>query len=231
MPELAASWRSGASSAARTTARPAASSPSCPFGIASAALSNVGPAARHDPVGQCGATRLNGVEDAVARLLLFGLRVEADSDERYGARQPGQTDTSLLALVLGLQEGQLGLRLAGARGYRGRLSVSPHDRGVGTGRDHPVRATQLLEPGRFDDLADARTNHLGAGEHRDVAQRVQAIGPEGRRLHRHGREAPLGHVQDEQRERVAGDLVGDDQQRSALLGDRRTAPARAGEPA
>ena len=116
-------------------------------------------------------------------------------------------------------------KASSASAWRARAAIaagSPcpaHDGGVGTGRDHPVRATQLLEPGRFDDPADARANHLGAGEHRDVTQRVHAIGPEGRRLHRHGREAPLGHVQDEQRERVAGDLVGDDQQRSALLGD------------
>ena len=174
-------------------------------------------AARDDAFLDRGAGGVQRVLDAVLLLLHLDLGRAADPDHRDAAGELGQTLLQLLAVVV--RGGLLDLRLDL---LDARLDVLPlagavDDRGLLL-LDHDLLGA--AEHGERDGLeldAEVLGDQLAAGEDRDVLQHRLAAVAEARRLHGRDLEAAAQLVDDERGERLALDVLGDDQQRLAGL--------------
>ena len=101
--------------------------------------------------------------------------------------------------------------------------------GVVLGRDDAAGAAEVVQRGAVELAADLLGDDLAAGQDGDVAQHLLAAVAEARRLDREHVDRAAQLVDDQRRQRLAIDVLGDDHQRLAVL--RRPSPAPAGCPA
>ena len=78
---------------------------------------------------------------------------------------------------------------------------------------HPLGAAEHVERDVFELDAEVLGDHLAAGQDRDVLEHRLAAIAEARRLHGRDLEAAAQLVDDERGQRLALDILGDDQQR------------------
>ena len=86
------------------------------------------------------------------------------------------------------------------------------------GDDHATRASELGELGVLQLQAHLLGDHLAVGQDRDVLEHPLAAVAEARSLDGHAGERPAQLVDDQRRERLALDVLGDDQDRLAATG-------------
>ena len=99
------------------------------------------------------------------------------------------------------------------------LAGAVDDRGVLLGDGHLLGAAEHLQRDVLELDAEVFRDHLAAGEDGDVLEHGLAAIAEARRLHRRDLEAAAELVDDERGERLALDVLGDDEQRLARLDD------------
>ena len=184
-------------------------------------------AARQDAFLDRGASRMHGVIDAVLALLHLDLGRAADADHRDAAGELGQPLLELLAIIV--RRGLLDLRLdLGDAGLDvGLLAGAVDDGGVLLVDHHLLGAAEHVERDVLELDAEVLGDRLAAGEDRDVLQHRLAAIAEARRLDGRDLEAAAQLVDHERGERLAFDVLGDDQQRLAGLHDRLRAAAAA----
>src|SRR6185312_12430873 len=85
------------------------------------------------------------------------------------------------------------------------------------GDDHATSAPELRDLRVLELEAHLLGDHLAAREDRDVLEHALAAIAEARRLHGDGLERAAQLVDDDRRERLALDVLGDDQQRATRL--------------
>ncbi|MNY16873.1 hypothetical protein D3C86_1501640 [compost metagenome] len=101
------------------------------------------------------------------------------------------------------------LAFAGAADQGGALLVD----------HHPPGAAELAQLDLFQANAQLAGNHQAVGEDGDVLEHLLAPVAETRRLDRHSAEDAADLVDDQSRQRLAFDVLGDEGQRPAALGD------------
>ena len=109
-----------------------------------------------------------------------------------------------------MQRPSMSVLLAGAVDDRGVLLLDAHPLGLA---EHVERDVLELD-------AEVLADHLAAGQDRDVLEHRLAAIAEARRLDRRDLEAAAQLVDDQRRQRLALDVLGDDQQRPAALHHR-----------
>ena len=93
------------------------------------------------------------------------------------------------------------------------------DRGRVLGDDDPAGLAQDVQPDLVELEPDLGGDDLGAGDDREVLQERLAAVAEERRLDRDGGEGLADRVDDQRGQRLAVDVLGDDDQRLAGLDD------------
>ncbi len=101
----------------------------------------------------------------------------------------------------------------------GRVAPAVDDRGVVLGDDDATCAAEHLEADLVELEPHLGRHDLGTGEQGEVLQDRLATVAEGRGLDGAGREGAADAVDDQGRQRLAVDVLGDDQQRLAGLDD------------
>src|SRR5215471_9952820 len=205
-PAFSHSVRSGCSRARLTMLTPMRKSPS----------SSV---ARDDALLDRRARGVQRVLDAGLLPLHLGLGRRADVDHRDAAGELRQPLLQLLAVVVGRGLVDLLLDLADAAREVRLLAEALDDRGLLLVDHDALRAAHVLDLGVLELDADVLGDHLAAGEDRDVLHHGLAAVTEAGRLHRAHVERAAQLVHHQRRERLALDLLGDDEQRLAALGD------------
>jgi hypothetical protein len=117
---------------------------------------------------------------------------------------PRRTRVGLAELLLELRDAHVDLVLGGGVGDERRRRRA--DR-------HLARGAELLDDGALDLHAEVLGDELGAGDDGDVLQQRLAALAEAGRLDRGDVEDAAQLVDDERRERLAGHVLGDQQQR------------------
>ncbi len=176
-------------------------------------------AAGHDALFDGRAGRVQRVLDAGLLLLHLGLGRGADVDHRHAAGQLGQPLLQLLAVVVAGRLVDRDLDLGDAALDVVGLAGAVDDRGVVLVDHDPLGAAEVGQHRVLELEADFLGDDLAAGEHRDVAQHLLAAIAEARRLDGGDLERAAELVDDQRRQRLALDVLGDDQQRLAGLGD------------
>src|SRR5579872_135496 len=186
-----------------------------PHSLPGAQQSNA--AARHDAFLHSGPRGVERVLDAILLLLDLDLCRTADADHRDAAGELGQTLLKLLAVVV--RGGLLDLRLdlANARLDVLLLAGALDDRGVLLVDHHLAGAAEHVDRHAFELHAEFVGNQLAAGEDRDVFQHRLAAIAEARRLDGGDLQAAAQAVDDERRQRLALDILGNNQKRFAGL--------------
>src|SRR3954454_20434958 len=171
----------------------------------------------HDALLERRAGRLQGVLDAVLLLLHLRLGGRADLHDGDAAGELGEALLELLAIEVGV--GVLDLRLDLVDAALDRLAVTGavDDRRRVLGDDDAAGAAELRELRVLELEAHLLGDDLAAGEDRDVLEHALAAVAEARRLDGDAGERAAELVDDERRERLALDVLGDDQQRLARL--------------
>ena len=95
------------------------------------------------------------------------------------------------------------------------IATAVDDRGVVLGDDNATCRTENLESDLIELEANLSGNDGGAGQDRDVLQHCLATIAEGRGLDGHRWEGAADAVDDESRQRLAVDVLGDDGERLA----------------
>ena len=93
------------------------------------------------------------------------------------------------------------------------LAGAVDDGGVLLVDGHPARASEISKRELIELLAELFRDHLAAGEHGEILQHLLAAIAEARRLHGRDLQSPAQLVDDEGRERLTLDLLGDDDDR------------------
>ncbi len=176
-------------------------------------------ATRHDALLERGAGRLQRVLDAVLLLLHLGLGGGADLDHGDTAGQLGEALLELLAIEIGVGVLDLVFDLVDPALDVLGLAVAVDDRRRVLGDDDAAGFAELGDLGVLEFEAHLLGDHLTAGEDRDVLQHPLAAIAEARSLDRDTGEGAAQLVDDEGREALALDVLGDDQQRLAALHD------------
>src|SRR4051794_17412770 len=174
-------------------------------------------AAGHDALLERRAGRLEGVLDAVLLLLHLRLGGRADLHDGDAAGELGEALLELLAIEVGVGVFDLRLDLVDAAldGVRVTGAVDDRRRVL---RDHDATGAAELRELRVLELeAHLLGDDLAAGEDRDVLEHALAAVAEARRLDGDAGERAAQLVDDERREGLALDVLGDDQQRLARL--------------
>ena len=171
----------------------------------------------HDALLDGGASRAQRIGDAVLLLVDLDLAAAADLDDGDALAQLGQTLLQLLLLVLGRRLGYLVLDLLHAHLDLLGLALAAHHERVVLGHLDladlaEVAELDLLELGEIGLVAE----HRAAGRDGNVAQYVLAVVAEAGRLDGAHLQVDLETVDDERGERLALDLLGDDEQLLAL---------------
>src|SRR5947209_8812889 len=156
---------------------------------------------------------------AVLALLRLDLAAAADADNCYATRQFGQTLLQLLAVIIRCRLFDLCPDLVGARDDVFFLTGTVDDRRIFLFDAHALGAAEHVERHVFELDAEVFRDHLTAGQRRDVLEHRLAAIAEARRLYRRHFEAAAQLVDDECRERLALDVLGDDQQGPAAFDD------------
>jgi hypothetical protein len=162
---------------------------------------------------------VEGVVDAVLLLLHLDLGRAADADHRDAARELGQALLELLTVVVrgGLLDLRLDLRHATLDGLL--VAGAVDDRGVLLLDAHPLGAAEHLERHVLELDAEVFGDRLTGGQRRDVLEHGLAAIAEARRLDGRDLEAAAELVDDEGRQSLTLDVLGDDQERLAGLND------------
>src|SRR5690606_25565956 len=161
----------------------------------------------------------DGVLDAVLALLELHLGGRTDLDDRDAAGELGQPLLQLLAVVVGVGVLDLGADLVDPAGDLVGVAGTLDDGGLVLGDDDLARLAEQLDAGVLQLEADLLGDDLATGQDRDVLQHGLAAVTEAGRLDRDGLEGAADLVDDQGRERLAVDVLGDDQQRLARLHD------------
>src|SRR5579884_680207 len=178
-----------------------------------------GATAGHDALLERGAGGRDRVLEPVLLLLELDLGGRADPDHAHAAGQLGQPLLQLLPVPVGVGGLDLGLDLAHPVLHRAGVAGAVHDRGVVLVDGHPAGGAEHLDADLVQLEADLGADHLGAGEGRDVLQDRLAAVAEAGGLDRDRVEGAADLVDHEGGERLAVDVLGDDQQRLAGLGN------------
>ena len=165
------------------------------------------------------AGRLEGVLDAVLLLLELGLGRSADLDDRDAAGELGQTLLELLLVEVGVGVLDLGLDLVDAGLDVLLLAGAVDDRGVVLGDLDGLGAAEHVERDVLELEPELLHDGLAAGDDGDVLEHALAAVAEARRLDRDARERAAQLVDDEGGERLALDVLGDDEELLAGLHD------------
>src|SRR5215218_2777603 len=164
---------------------------------------------------------MHGVLDAGLLLLHFSLGRGADLDHRHAADQLGQPLLQLLAVVV--RGGLLDLVADLLDAARDRLTALGvvrvgHDRGVVLGQHDLLGVAEVLPADVLELDAEVVGDHPAAGQDRDVLQHGLAAVAEARGLDRGHVQGAAQLVDHQGGQRLALDVLGDDQERTALLG-------------
>src|SRR5213078_3451756 len=161
----------------------------------------------------------HGVLDAVLALLQLDLGGRADLDDRDAAGQLGQPLLQLLPVVVGVALVDLGADLVDPALDLVGVTGTVDDRGLVLGHDHLAGATEQVEGDVLQLEADLFADDLATGQGGDVDQHGLAAVTEAGGLDGHRLEGTPDLVDDQGGERLALDVLGDDQQRLARLHD------------
>ena len=140
-----------------------------------------------------------------------------DLDDGDAAGELGQALLELLAVEVRVGVLDFGFDLVDAALDRRGVTGAVDDRGRVLGDHHATGASELGELGVLELQAHLLGDHLAVGEDRDVLEHPLATVAEARRLDGHTGERAAQLVHDERRERLALDVLGDDQERLAAL--------------
>src|SRR5208283_2842860 len=176
-------------------------------------------AARHDAFLDRCTCRMQRVVDAVLALLHLDLGRAADANDGHATGELRQPLLQLLAVVV--RGGLLDLRpnLVAAALDVLALAGALDDRGVLLLDENPLGLAEHVQRDVLELDAEILADHLAAGQDRDVLEHRLAAIAEARRLDRRDLQAAAQLVDDECRQRLALDVLGDDQQRTAGLHD------------
>src|SRR3989440_4593962 len=161
----------------------------------------------------------HGVLDAVLALLQLDLGGRADLDDRDAAGQLGQPLLQLLPVVVGVALVDLGADLVDPALDLVGVTGTVDDRGLVLGHDHLAGATEQVEGDVLQLEADLFADDLATGQGGDVDQHGLAAVTEAGGLDGHRLEGTPDLVDDQGGQRLALDVLGDDQQRLAALHD------------
>src|SRR3954453_815090 len=162
---------------------------------------------------------LESVLDAVLLLLHLGLGRSSDLDDGNAARQLRKALLKLLAVKVRVGRLDLRLDLLDARLYRVGLARTVDERRRVLVDDDATCAAELRDLRVLELEAHLLGDHLGAREDRDVLEHPLAAIAEARRLDGDGLEGAAQLVDDDRRERLALDVLRNDEQRATLLDD------------
>ena len=163
--------------------------------------------------------RLKRVLDAVLLLLELDLGGRADLDDGHAAGELGQALLELLLVEVGVGVLDLDLDLVDA-GLDRLLGAGTVDDGRALLGDlDGLGATEHLERHGVELHAQLLGDDLATGDDGDVLEHALAAITEARRLDGHRREGAAQLVEDQRRERLALEVLGDDQQVLAGLHD------------
>src|ERR1019366_562719 len=166
------------------------------------------------------AGRVQCVLDAGLLLLHLGLGRSADLDDRDAADELREALLQLLAIVVARRRLDLLADLFDAA-LDGRLVArAVDDRAVVLVERDTLRATEVADRHVLELEAELFRDDLTAGQDGDVLQHLLAAITEARRLRRGAVERATKLVDDERRERLALDVLGDDEQRLLAARDR-----------
>ena len=157
------------------------------------------------------------VLDPVLLLLELDLGGRADLDDGDAAGELREALLELLAVPVRVGLLDLGLDLVDAALDLVLAARALDDRGVVLGHDDLARAAEQVEPDVLELQADLLGDDLAAGQGRDVLEHGLAAIAEPGRLDRDDVERAADLVDDERRERLALDVLGDQQERLAGL--------------
>src|SRR5690606_19965773 len=177
-------------------------------------------AARHDAFLDGRTGRVQRVLDARLLLLHLDLGRCADLDHRDAARELRNPLLQLLAIVVGRRLLDLLVDLIDAALDVLRTSCAVDDRRVLLRDLDLLRLAEILERRLLERQAHFLGDHLAARQDRDVLQHRLAAIAEARRLDGRDLHDAADVVHDQRRERLALDVLGDDQKRTARLRDR-----------
>ena len=150
-------------------------------------------------------------------LLELDLGVSADLDHDDTAGKLGEALLELLAVPIRVGALDLLADLRDAIGHGLLVARAVHDRGVILRDDDAARVAKHLEADLVELEPDLGSDHLGAREDRDVLQdRLAAIAESGS-LHSARGKGAADAIDDEGRQGLAIDVLGDDEQRLAGL--------------
>src|SRR5271165_963281 len=174
-------------------------------------------AAGHDAFLDGRARGVQRVVDAVLALLHLDLGRAADADDRNPAGELRQTLLQLLAVVV--RGGLLDLRadLIAAALDVVALAGALDDRGVLLLDENPLRLAENVQGDVLELDAEVLADDLTAGQDGDVLEHRLAAITEARRLHCRDLQAAAQLVDNQGRQRLALDVLGDDQQWLARL--------------
>src|SRR5688500_2688408 len=166
-----------------------------------------------------GARRVQRVLDPGLLLLHLGLGGRADVDDRNATAQLGEPLLQFLTVVVAgaLLDGAADL--ADAALDVGLLALAVHHRRIVLVDHDALGAAEIVERRVLELEPDFLRDDLAAGEDGDVAEHFLPAVAEARGLDGCDLERPAELVDHERRERLALDVFGDDEQRTAALRD------------
>jgi len=166
-----------------------------------------------------GTRGVQGVFDASLLFLHFDFGGSTDANHGNAAGQLGHALLQLLAVVVRGGFLDLGADLLDARFDRLAVAGAVDDRGVFLGHFDALGLAQILQRGLFQRHAGFFGDHRAARQDGDVFQHGLATVAEARGLDGGGLQDAADVVHDQGGQRFAFDVFGDDQQRTARLGD------------
>src|SRR6201993_4300773 len=176
-------------------------------------------AAGHDTLLDRGLGVAHRVLDAVLALLELDLGRRARLDDCDAAGQLGQPLLQLLAVVVRVGVVDLGADLVDPASDLVRVTGTVDDRRLVLGHDDLARPAEHVHVDAVQLEADLFADDLATGEDGDVTEHGLAAVAEARGLHPYGPEQPAHLVDDQGREGLALDVLGDDHQGLAGLHD------------
>ncbi len=173
----------------------------------------------HDALFDGGTGCRHGILDAVLLLLELHLGGRADLDDHDTAGQLGETLLELLTIPVGVGVLDLALDLADPGLDVGLGAGAVDDGGVVLGDDDPARPAEHVDGHAFELQADLFRDDGATGENGDVLQHGLAALTKSRSLHGDRRERAADAVDDERRQGLTLDVLGEHDERLARLHD------------
>src|SRR5882762_6487667 len=176
-------------------------------------------APRHDALLDRRTSGMQRVLDPSLLLLHLGLGRRADVQHGHAAGKLRQPLLQLFLVIIGRGLLDLGLDLRLAALDLVVLPLAVYERGVVLIHDDTLGAAEIVERRVLELQPELFRNHLATGENSDVAQHLLATVAKARRLDGADFERAAELVDDERRQRLTLDVLGDDQQRLTRLCD------------